>query len=250
MARKMELSDASLKIRNISCKYANRGYEFHLTSDLNWLRYIKQVELLEEIIPPRSRVLDIGCGLGHTTALLASSCEDISIIGADIQKHHSWRELKDFGCEFCACDASSLPFISRSFDVIVSFGVMEHTNSDTRFLKEINRCLKSKGCNILFQLPNRYSLSEYFGRSLGLWHHERTYTEKDIYHLIEICGFELKKISKEHFIPAQVSRISSDLGKIFDKYHYTIYVVDKILSNTRLSFFSQDYMIILKKSDN
>jgi ubiquinone/menaquinone biosynthesis C-methylase UbiE len=246
----MESINASSRIRNISLKYANRGYEFHLTSDLNWLRYLEQVELLKKIIPPRSKVLDIGCGLGQTTALLASSCEDISIIGADIQKHHSWGELKIFGCEFCACDASSLPFISRSFDVIVSFGVMEHTNSDTRFLKEINRCLQNRGMNILFQLPNRYSLSEYFGRCLGLWHHERTYTENDICHLIEICGFELKKISKEHIIPAQVGRISSDLEKVFDRYHHAIYVVDKILSNTPLSFFSQDYMIILDKSDN
>jgi ubiquinone/menaquinone biosynthesis C-methylase UbiE len=243
----MDLIDASLEIRNISRKYANRGHEFHLTSDLNWLRYLKQVELLEKIIPPRSKVLDIGCGLGQTTALLASSCEDISIIGADIQKHHSWGELKEFGCEFCLCDASSLPFISRSFDVIVSFGVMEHTNSDTRFLKEINRCLQNGGKNILFQLPNKYSLSEYFGRAFGLWHHEKTYTEKNIHDIIEICGFELKQISKEHIIPAQVGRISRLLAKFFDKYHYTIYVVDRILSNTPLSFFSQDYMIILEK---
>jgi ubiquinone/menaquinone biosynthesis C-methylase UbiE len=244
----MDLIDASSKVRNISLKYANKGHEFHLTSDLNWLRYLKQVELLEKIIPPRSKVLDIGCGLGQTTALLASSCEDISIIGADIQKHLSWRELRKFGCEFCACNASSLPFISRSFDVIVSFGVMEHTNSDIGFLKEINRCLQNGGCNILFQLPNKYSLSEYFGKRLGLWHHERTYSQKNITELIEICGFQLRKISKEHVIPAQVGRISRNLAEIFDKYHYTIYIVDRTLSNTPLTFFfSQDYMIISKK---
>lgn len=243
----MDSIDTSSRIRNISCKYANRGYEFHLTSNLNWLRYLKQVELLKKIIPPRSRVLDIGCGLGQTTALLASSCEDISIIGADIQKHHSWRELEDFGCEFCTCDASSLPFISGSFEAIVSFGVMEHTSSDAGFLKEINRCLQNEGCNILFQLPNRYSLSECFGKGLGLWHHKRTYTERNIYDLIEISGFKLKIISKEHIIPAQVGRISSILAKIFDNNHYTIYVLDRMLSKTPLAFFSQDYMIILEK---
>jgi ubiquinone/menaquinone biosynthesis C-methylase UbiE len=241
--------DMSARIRSILLKHVDKSADlaFHVTSDLNWLRYLKQVEFLERTIPLRSKVLDLGCGLGHTTALLASSCEDINIVGADIKKHSSWEELKRFGCEFCTCDATSLPFLPGSFDVIVSFGVMEHADSDIEFLKEVNRCLRNGGYNILFQLPNKYSLSECLSKELGLWHHERTYSSNDIKELIKICGFNIRCIYMEHVIPAQVNRVSRILANIFDMHHNKIYKLDTILSKTPLSVFSQDYTVISEK---
>jgi 2-polyprenyl-3-methyl-5-hydroxy-6-metoxy-1,4-benzoquinol methylase len=222
---------------------------FHITSDLNWLRYIKQVELLEDIIPQESRVLDIGCGLGHTTALLASVREDLEITGADTREHITWNDLRksDLAREFCICDATSLPFCSESFQVIVSFGVMEHAVSDLAFLKEIHRCLKRGGYNIIFQLPNRYSLSEYICKKIRIWHHERTYTGKDITDLINTCGFDIDHLSREHLIPAQVQRISQTLENAFNRYHNRIYELDGLLCKTPLSLMSQDHIIISRK---
>lgn len=239
----------SMEIRNILLKNADmpNDYLFHITSDLNWLRYLKQVEFLGKIIPKRSKVLDIGCGLGQTTALLASSCEHIDIVGADIKKHSSWVELRRFGCDFCLCDATSLPYRPEIFDVIVSFGVMEHTNSDIKFLTEVNRCLRRGRFNILFQLLNKYSFSEYLSKKMGLWHHERTYSKNDIKSLLEISGFDTRLISKEHVIPAQTNRINRNLANFFDKHYYKICNLDERLSKTPLSVISQDYMIVSKK---
>ena len=165
-----------------------------------------------------------------------------------MREHITWKGLSKFGCKFCICDATALPFSSESFDVIVSFGVMEHANSDLAFLKEIHRCLRRGGCNIIFQLPNKYSLSEYMGKKMGLWHHERTYSLHDIKNLINICGFEINHISREHVIPAQVNRIIHSLEDIFDKNHLRIYKLDKLLCKTPLSLISQDYMIVSRKS--
>jgi 2-polyprenyl-3-methyl-5-hydroxy-6-metoxy-1,4-benzoquinol methylase len=238
------------EIRKIMHEHAkiNPNLTFHVTSYLNWLRYIKQVRYLEDIILPQSEVLDLGCGLGHTTALLASFRKDIKILGADMREHMTWTKLRKYGCKFCMCDATALPFLSESFDVIVSFGVMEHADSDLAFLKEIHRCLRSGGLNIVFQLPNKYSLSEYLSKRMGLWHHERTYTLHDIKNLTDICGFEIDNISREHVIPAQVNRISHSLEAIFDKNHHGIYRLDKLLCKTPLTLISQDYMIVTRKT--
>jgi len=241
--------DAPHKIRSIILDHSVMlpDHAFHITSDLNWLRYLKQAEFLKKIISPRSKVLDLGCGLGFTTALLASYCEAIDILGVDIKKHSTWKDLKEFGCDFCVCDANSLPFLPDSFEVIVSFGVMEHTESEMEFLEEVNRCLQSGGYNILFQLPNRYSFSEYLSRKMGLWHHERTYSGGEIRKQIKNGGFDIMFMAREHVIPAQVHRVSRGLGDIFDKNHRGINNLDALLCKTPLSIFSQDYMLISKK---
>jgi len=237
------------KIRTSCLKHAAKfpDHAFHITSDLNWLRYLKQAELLKRIILPRSRVLDLGCGLGFTTALLASCCDAINVIGVDLKRHPTWHELEEFGCDFCVCDAASLPFLSESVEVIVSFGVIEHAQSDIEFLKEVNRCLKKNGYNVLFQLPNKYSLSEYLSKKMGLWHHDRTYSESNIREQIKACGFDVTYMAREHFIPAQVHRVSRSLGNIFDKNCREICQLDVILCKTPLSLFSQDYLLISKK---
>jgi hypothetical protein len=124
---------------------------------------------------------------------------------------------------------------------------MEHTESEIEFLKEANRSLQRGGHNILFQLPNKYSLSEYLGKKIGLWHHERTYSGGDIREQFKICGFDIMYMAREHLIPAQIHRVSSSLGNIFDKNHRDIYKLDVISCKTPLSLFSQDYMVISKK---
>ncbi|MFB3764617.1 MAG: hypothetical protein ACE14P_05145 [Methanotrichaceae archaeon] len=76
------ISRAAEEIRNIMLEYA-RDYPnstFHISSDLNWLRYLKQVEVVEELAQSQWRIMDLGCGLGHTTALLAAACDSSHII--------------------------------------------------------------------------------------------------------------------------------------------------------------------------
>jgi len=63
----------------------------------------------------------------------------------------------------------------------------------------------------------------------------------------KICGFDIMYMAREHVIPAQVHRVSRNLGNIFDQNHHEIYKLDIILSKTPLSLFSKDYMLISKK---
>jgi ubiquinone/menaquinone biosynthesis C-methylase UbiE len=233
------------QIRSILLEQAKdyQEFVFHVTSNLNWLRYEIQTDYLVNLLPQGSKVLELGCGWGHTTAMLAIARQDIALVGTDIKKSATWKDLAELGCSFMRCDAAELPFHSEDFDAIISFGVIEHTNNEIRFLKEIHRCLKNDGYNIIFQLPNKYSLSEFAGRLMGIWHHDKRYCQGEIKDLIEKSNFELVNISLEHIIPAQVSRLNADLGKIIDKNHIYINKIDRILCNTPLTIFSQDHRI-------
>ena len=47
--------------------------------------------------------------------------------------------------EFIEADATDLPFESRSFDIVLSLGVMHHISNWLVALKDINRILKTGG---------------------------------------------------------------------------------------------------------
>jgi len=244
-----ELSVLLNQIRGITLKQAKEdpSHALHVISNLNWVRYEVQVQLLANLIPRGSKVLELGCGWGHTTAMLATTRQDIKIIGTDVTKAPTWSNLIKFGCEFEQCYATNIPFDSGEFDVILSFGVMEHVDDDQIFLEEIYRCLKSGGYNVLFNLPNEYSFSEFVANIIHIWHHDKKYTKREIMRLFKYTGFEVINIGREHLIPAQVDRVSAKLGKIFNEWYGLLFKIDYLLSFTPLSFFCQDFKIISKK---
>jgi SAM-dependent methyltransferase len=53
-----------------------------------------------------------------------------------------------------------LPFENKKFDVVLSFGVLEHVANDQESLKEINRILKKNGLFFCFFLPYKYSYKQ------------------------------------------------------------------------------------------
>jgi SAM-dependent methyltransferase len=64
-----------------------------------------------------------------------------------------------------------LPFPNEYFDVVLSFGVLEHVPYDKESLIEINRILKTKGLFFCFFLPYKYS-----------WRNKIIHIKKDYYH--------------------------------------------------------------------
>jgi 2-polyprenyl-3-methyl-5-hydroxy-6-metoxy-1,4-benzoquinol methylase len=101
-------------------------------------------------------VLDYGCGSGYGSALLSNYAA--KVIGVDIQE-----DIIDF----CNRTYSSpnlsfqiktmdynLPFEDNTFDVIVSFQVIEHIPNVKRYLLELKRVLNDTGI-LLITTPNR-----------------------------------------------------------------------------------------------
>ena len=219
---------------------------FHLLSNLNWRRYERQVEFVLNTVSEGEEILDIGCGWGHTTALIASSGKGLKVTGTDIKEAVSWQCLRKYGASYDVTGKFSLPFADGQFDCCVAFGVMEHTDSDEKFLNAIHRVLKNDGTLIIFNLPSKYALFERLANLVGIRSHDRTYDSSIIKKLMASTGFKIVSVKREFFLPAQVDRISKKLGGLFNRHYMAIDRADIWLTKP-FGWFAQSYFIYARK---
>ncbi|MBI2775064.1 methyltransferase domain-containing protein [Candidatus Dependentiae bacterium] len=107
-------------------------------------------------------VLDIGCGNGKITRVIAEKVSKGSVIGIDRAP-----EMIAFACEkyrdkenleFLQCDACDLPF-ENQFNCAVSFSCLHWVKDLEKAVSKIARSLKSGGkLLILMELKNEYPL--------------------------------------------------------------------------------------------
>jgi len=237
------------EIRNIVVEQSKQepNHGFHVISNLNWHRYEEQIKSALQCLPSRGKVLDVGCGWGHTTAMLAASRPDLEFVGIDMLEAPSWAKLERYGARFIVCNALAIPFESE-FETVIAFGVMEHTDDEKRFLNQVNKSLKTSGCLIIFNLPNKYALSEWLAGVLGLWSHEHKYTMAQIKELLKATDFNVTSMKREFIVPAQVDRVSRRLGSLFNKHYILLDKLDSWLAATPFRLVAESWTIYAKRS--
>lgn len=119
-------------------------------------------------------VLDIGCGDG-TTLLYLRKYFDVKGVGIDISDRvikELQENIKDKNLSFYVGDHRNLQMIEHDqFDIVLSFGVIEHFEEYGLALVEARRVLKPNGQFILIQ-PHLFSfgvMQEYYLRLVGKW---------------------------------------------------------------------------------
>lgn len=99
------------------------------------------------------RVLEIGCGMGLHTELMARSGADVTSVdltSAAVEATVTRLQLKGLRAKVCQQDAESLPFPDKCFDFVWSWGVIHHSSRTARIVREIARVLKPDGeCRIM-----------------------------------------------------------------------------------------------------
>lgn len=106
----------------------------------------------DRIIPferlPGARVLEIGCGMGLHTELMAKAGARVTAIDITPSAVEATRKrlaLKGLAADVRECDAEHLPFEAGSFDFVWSWGVIHHSANTARVVREIARVATPEG---------------------------------------------------------------------------------------------------------
>jgi ubiquinone/menaquinone biosynthesis C-methylase UbiE len=108
-----------------------------------------------QTLPPGSRVLDVGCGTGHLTSLLARQYSTSEVIGLDLSPvmielaRRRYRSQENLS--FCQGDAMDLPYPDGSFDVAISMASIKHWPDPGRGLAEMGRVLRPGGTALIME---------------------------------------------------------------------------------------------------
>lgn len=141
--------------------------------------------LLQDSPLLRGRILDVGCGDGITDLGLFLRYRPERLVGIDpfggfarlaevAAREHLPLDPWPAGLEFQEADANHLPFADDSFDVVVSWGSLEHiAGGYLQALREIKRVLRADG--LLFVHPGL------FYSNAG--HHLGEFSDEPFFHL-------------------------------------------------------------------
>ncbi|MGO9590785.1 MAG: class I SAM-dependent methyltransferase [Candidatus Acidiferrales bacterium] len=88
---------------------------------------------LAGLIPPRAKVLDVGCGDGTIDDLIAQQLPGVSIEGIDVLVRATAKIPVRF------FDGVRIPYADSSFDVVMLVDVLHHTDDPLLLLQEAQR---------------------------------------------------------------------------------------------------------------
>ena len=120
-------------------------------------------------------VLDVGCGLKPYKAFFGNTID--RYVGLDLSKDSNADVIGAGG---------NFPIKDESFDIVVSFQVLEHVSDPMAVLKELNRVSKSSGFLVLS--THGIYLEEHGPNDLWRW------TSRGLFKLAEASGFGSIKI--------------------------------------------------------
>ncbi|MDR0656882.1 MAG: class I SAM-dependent methyltransferase [Treponema sp.] len=192
-------------------------------------------------------VLDWGCGKCQVSYLLKK--RNIDVISCDIENQQSdsafgqYTPIADFA-KITVIPLSHkylLPFNNETFDIVLSFGVLEHVPDDRQSLMEINRILKPSGLFFCFWLPNKYSWSQNLIRLKGNYYHDRLYTKNGIKHLLEETNYSLNDYWYRDFLPFRKIPFGRKNFRIMENFD------NWICRNTLLKYFASNIEFVASK---
>lgn len=162
-----------------------RKHESQETQD-DYLMYLRHLAAYQFALSQidLARVIDLGCGTGYGTELLGKRAKLVA--GVDQAGYALPNATQGANTRFLATDVCKLPFADASFDLAVSFQVIEHIPAVNVYLREAQRVLSKNGLMIL-STPNR---------NLRLWPLERPWNP---YHVKEYSPTQLRLLLQKYF---------------------------------------------------
>ena len=163
------LGEQEVDIDEVSRKHIAGVDEFHVRG-----AEISQ-ELAREIGLDNSKVLDVGCGIGGPSRMLADDY-NCRVTGIDLS-HEFIRTASALSelvglqdkTDFIQASALELPFEDGSFDVVWTQHVQMNISDKAKFYSEINRVLSDRGTFVyydIFQKNGRMLITRFRGQMM------------------------------------------------------------------------------------
>lgn len=160
---------------------------------------------INQIDLSNSLVLDIACGEGYGSALLAEKAK--MVYGVDISKETIEYAKKKYTKEnlfFKQGEAAKIPMDDSSVDILVSFETIEHHDKHEEMLNEIKRVLKPEGI-LIISSPDKGYYEKYYS---GI---------KNEFHVKELYKEEFQALIEKHFSYLSLFMQNNMFGSIIAK---------------------------------
>lgn len=162
-----------MKLKQQVINHYNRIYsrKQHQPANLTsqWARQ-KEINNILNLVKETDTVLDLGCGNGEVSLLIAKKAK--KVIGIDIaeqaikQAKKNQRKAKINNCCFIQGDIEKIKLASQA-DFILALGIFEHITNLDVILKKISLQLKPAG-RLYFHVWNQESLVFRFKKTFGI----------------------------------------------------------------------------------
>jgi 2-polyprenyl-3-methyl-5-hydroxy-6-metoxy-1,4-benzoquinol methylase len=188
------------------------------------------------------KVLEIGCGTGINSVLMASLGAKVSVMDYSQEALDVVKELSNGDIELILQDAFTSD-IENEFDVVHSEGVVEHfLMPDRQKILDVHAQAAKKNGSVLIIVPNAkcppYRIGKKLAEKTGTWiyGHEYPYTARELTYRMEKAGLRCEKPVGGEFVlsfgwalaPLWLSRY----GKLLSK---------GMTSSVRRSFYDANY---------
>src|SRR5262249_45409650 len=151
--------------RSVAAYWEELYEDKHLTARIYQERKDVTLEWAQDFQLPRSaRVLDLGCGAGHTAVALAQLGYEVQAIDCEqtmLDMVARRAEAAGVSLSLSIGDAHELQAEDRSFDLVVALGLIPWLHSPEKALSEMRRVLKPGGF-LVISSDNRRRLTYWF----------------------------------------------------------------------------------------
>jgi ubiquinone/menaquinone biosynthesis C-methylase UbiE len=143
-------------------------------------REIVFTENIVSRLSKKGKVLDVGCGDGYLSYLLAN--RGLKVVGADISLFRvKFAHEHCADADFVVADGHYLPFRSGYFDSVVCCEVLEHVRNYPLIVDEMYRVARKNG-ELLATVPNK------------MREQVNSFDRQRIYNVVSRGGFKVQKI--------------------------------------------------------